>query len=129
MTFYRELLMDHYRNPRNRGRIMDSTFSTAQYNPSCGDSVLFDVVVQEGIIKQITFEGKGCVISQATSSMFTEYFVGKHIDEVLAFQKESIKDVIGIDLGSTRLKCALLSLIALQEGLTEFFKKKKKENA
>jgi len=120
MKFYKELLMDHYRNPRNKGRIANPTFSTARYNPSCGDSVLFDVVLEGQIIKKIAFEGKGCVISQATCSIFTEYFVGKRIEDVLALTKEAIKDIIGMDLGNTRIKCALLSLVALQEGIKDF---------
>jgi len=129
MKFYKELLMDHYRNPRNRGRIGSPSFSTAQYNPSCGDSVLFDVVLEDGIVKKVSFEGKGCVISQATSSIFTEYFVGKHIDEILALKKDAIKDIIGMDLGNTRIKCALLSLVALQEGILNHKKRVSKAGA
>jgi len=129
MKFYKELLMEHYKNPRNRGRIENPTFSTAQFNPSCGDSILFDVLLENGIIKKISFEGKGCVVSMATCSIFTEYFVGKRIDEVLAFQKENIKDIIGMDLGNTRIKCALLSLVALQEGIAEYQGKASKKSA
>jgi len=121
--FYKELLMDYYKNPRNRGHIEGASISTVQYNPSCGDSVSFDLVIEDGVVKKLSFDGKGCVISQATASLCTEYFVGKHIDEILALEKEDIKDIIGMELGATRIKCALLSLVALKEGI-EGFKKK-----
>ncbi|MFC1841830.1 iron-sulfur cluster assembly scaffold protein [Candidatus Dependentiae bacterium] len=124
MKFYKEILMDHYKNPRNRGRIENPDFATAQYNPSCGDSVSFSGIIdKDGIIKKLAFEGKGCVISQAIASLCTELFVDKHIDDVLNFDQKNIKDIIGMELGLTRSKCALLSLMALKEGIAEYKKK------
>ena len=126
MKFYKEILMDHYKNPRNKGHIDKPDFATAQYNPSCGDSVSFEAVIEDNILKKVAFEGKGCVISLATASIFTEYVVGKHIDDILKLEKEDIEGIIGMELGPTRMKCALLSLVALQEGIMEY--KQKLEN-
>lgn len=124
MKLYKEILMDHYQNPRNRGRIDNPDFATAQYNPSCGDSVSFEGVIKDDILKSLSFEGKGCVISQATASMFTEYFVGKNIDDILKVEEQEILKIIGVQLGPTRTRCALLSLIALQDGILEYKKSK-----
>jgi nitrogen fixation protein NifU and related proteins len=122
MKFYKEILMDHYQNPRNRGHLENPVFSTVQYNPSCGDSISFEGVIEDGIIKSLAFEGKGCVISQATASIFTEYCIGKNIEEILKIENAQIKDIIGMELGAMRIKCALLSLMALKEGIMEYNK-------
>ena len=129
MKFYKEILMDHYQNPRNRGHIDNPDFSTAQYNPSCGDSVSFEAVIENDKLAKLTFDGKGCVISQATASIFTEYVVGKHIDDILKLEKEDIQGIIGMDLGPTRIKCALLSLMALKEGIMEYKEGKASDHA
>jgi len=121
--------MDHYQNPRNRGHIDNPDFSTAQYNPSCGDSVSFEAVIENDKLAKLTFDGKGCVISQATASIFTEYVVGKHIDDILKLEKEDIQGIIGMDLGPTRIKCALLSLMALKEGIAEYKEGKASDHA
>ncbi|KKP29478.1 MAG: SUF system FeS assembly protein, NifU family [candidate division TM6 bacterium GW2011_GWF2_30_66] len=120
MKFYKEILMDHYQNPRNRGHLEKPVFSTVQYNPSCGDSISFEGIIEDGIIKALAFEGKGCVISLATASMLTEFFVGKKIEEVLGFQDSKISEIIGMPLGPMRIKCALLALMALKEGILEY---------
>ena len=112
--------MDHFQNPRNRGNIDNPDFKTAQYNPSCGDSVSFEAVIEDDMLQKMTFEGKGCVISQATASIFTEHVVGKHIEDILKIEKEDLEGIIGMELGPTRIKCALLSLMALKEGIMEY---------
>lgn len=121
MKFYKELLMDHFQNPRNKGRLENSDFSTDQYNPSCGDSISIQGCVNDGVLTEVAFVGKGCVISQAAASILSELCIGKAIDEILAIKKTDVPQLIGIDdLGPTRLKCALLSLVALQDGLLEY---------
>ncbi|MFC1842751.1 iron-sulfur cluster assembly scaffold protein [Candidatus Dependentiae bacterium] len=127
MKFYKEILMDHYQNPRHRGRVDNPDFATAQYNPSCGDSVSFEGVIEDGVLKELYFGGKGCVISQATASLFTEFFVGKRIDDILSVEPEILKEVLGMELGPTRVKCALLSLVALKEGIAEYKKGEEQE--
>lgn len=120
MKFYKEILMDHFQNPRNRGRLENPTFCTQEYNPSCGDSISFEGIIENGVLKALAFEGRGCVISLATASMLTEFFVGKNIEEVLKFEPENLKDIIGFDVGPMRIKCAALSLIALKEGILAY---------
>jgi len=73
MKFYKELLMDHFKNPRNRGRLENADFTISQFNPSCGDKISVEGIIQDGILTQVAFEGKGCVISQAAASMLSEY--------------------------------------------------------
>ncbi len=116
MNLYHETLMDHYRHPRNRGVLEDANFVSEQYNPSCGDAVQFAGMMQDGIITQVMFTGKGCVISQATASLLTELVINKTVAQVCALDKNDILQLIGIELGPTRLKCALLPLQAVQEG-------------
>lgn len=114
---YQEMLMDHYRHPRNRGSLEDADFSSAIHNPSCGDTVQFEGRVQNESVVTIAFQGKGCVISQGIASMLTEKLAGKAKKEILSLDKDFVLDMLGMQLGPTRLKCALLPLQALQEGI------------
>jgi len=123
MGFYKELIMDHYRNPRNRFKIANPDFSTEQFNPSCGDSIAIQGTLDGDLLKELAFEGKGCVISQASASILTEFCVGKTIDEVLALRQEDLPSMLGMQLGSMRIKCALLPLLAIQEGVSSCKKK------
>ena len=120
MNLYHQEIMDHYRYPRNRGAVAGATFSSQEYNPSCGDRVQFQGIVHKGAITHIGFTGHGCVISQSTASMLTELVLNKSIKDVLVLDKDAILTMLGITLGPTRLKCALLPLQALQEGLKNY---------
>lgn len=119
-NLYQEILMDHYRNPRNRGKIEGANFCGEQKNSSCGDEVLFTGNIAHNVLSAITFEGKGCVISQATASIIGEYACNKTVDEILSFDKDFIVGMIGMQLGPARLMCALLPLMALQKGIRQF---------
>lgn len=119
---YQEELMDHYHHPRYRGVLSISDIDSGQHNPSCGDSVTIQAKVQDGIIAEIAFEGKGCVISQATASMLAEYALGKSLDHMRQFSTDELLALIKIPLGPTRLKCALLSLHALKNGIEQYLK-------
>lgn len=127
MKLYKEILMDHFQNPRNKGKLENPDFSTSQYNPSCGDSISFDGIIVNGIVDQLKFDGKGCVVSQAVASMLTEYCIGKQIDEILSVDKDTLLGIIGMEIGPTRMKCAFLSLVAMKEGLEEYKKKQESE--
>lgn len=116
-TLYKDILLDHYRNPRNKGTLAQADFSCREYIPSCGDSISMQGNIKENRIEKIVFEGAGCVISQATASMLTQAVLGKTIDEVLLLSADDIQRMIGMQLGPLRLKCALLSLYAFQKGL------------
>jgi nitrogen fixation NifU-like protein len=120
MNLYKEQLLEHYRAPRNRGVLKNPDFSTGQYNPSCGDSIALQGVINNGIISNLMFTGKGCVISQAASSLLTQACIGKTITYATQLNTEFICELVGIDLGPTRLKCALLPLHALQNGIQKY---------
>lgn len=120
MDLYQQELMDHYRNPRNKGRIEHPDFSSREHNPSCGDAIAIQGVVEHNHLAQLAFEGEGCVISQAMGSLLTQACTGKSLDEVMRLGEPFVRELIGIELGPTRLRCALLALQALQQGIAEF---------
>lgn len=118
MSMYQEALMEHYKFPFNRKTIVPYDFSADGDNPSCGDEVAFTGCVDAaGTITDLGFTGKGCVISQAAASMLTEEALGKTCDEVYAFDRAFMEELVGISLGPVRLKCALLALEVLHKAL------------
>lgn len=120
MNLYQEQLMQHFRIPYHRATPENPDFVSAQYNPSCGDSVMMSGFVQENKLSSIFFMGSGCVISQATASMLAQAGEQKTIQEILQLDAEFIQKLILIELGPNRLKCALLALHALQQALQHF---------
>lgn len=115
---YREVILDHYKNPRNHGTLDPADFSFEDDNPLCGDRIRMDVRVgEDNKVKEVAFSGHGCAISQASASMLTEHIIGKSLDEVKQLSKDDILELLGIELGPVRLKCALLSLKVLKAGV------------
>jgi nitrogen fixation NifU-like protein len=114
---YREFIIDHYRNPRNYGKLEDPDISYAEDNPVCGDHIQIDLKVNDGRISDVRFSGHGCAISQASASMLTEELMGLTLEEAKGISKEDILEMLGIPLGPVRVKCALLSLKVLKAGL------------
>ncbi len=113
--FYKENILDHYRHPRHAGTLANATHSHEEHNPLCGDIVRIDLHVnRDNVIDKVAFSGKGCAISQASASMLAEWLEGKTLDEARQFSKEDILDMLGIEIGPVRLKCALLSLKVLK---------------
>ncbi len=116
--FYKENILDHYRHPRNTGTLENPTYSHEEHNPLCGDVLQIDLIVNdEGVVEQVAFEGRGCAISQASASMLTEMIQGQTLEEVKQINKEDILEMLGIEIGPVRMKCALLSLKALKAGI------------
>ena len=114
---YREVILDHYKNPRHHGTLNPHEFSFEDENPLCGDQLRIDVRLDENRrVKEAAFSGHGCAISQASASMLTETIIGKTLDEVKQLSKDDILEMLGIELGPVRLKCALLSLKVLKAG-------------
>ena len=107
---YMEQILDHYQDPRNFGKIPDADLSHEEGNPSCGDLIRIDIKLDGDRIKDIKFSGKGCAISQASSSMLTERLMGARLEDVKAMGKEDILQMLGIPIGPMRIKCALLPL-------------------
>jgi nitrogen fixation NifU-like protein len=116
--FYRENILDHYRNPRNKGRLENPTHTHEEDNPLCGDVIRIDLHINDGdVIDQVRFDGHGCAISQASASMLTEMIQDKTLEEANELSKEDILEALGIEIGPVRLKCALLSLKVLKAGV------------
>lgn len=115
---YRELIIDRYQNPHHRGELEPNDITFEDDNPLCGDHVRIDLRVDgdEKVI-EAAFSGRGCAISQASADLLVEEIIGKPLDEVKALTKEDILDLLGIQLGPVRLKCALLSLKVLKAGV------------
>ena len=116
---YREVILDHYKNPRGHGLIADADAEAEGQNPLCGDEVAVSVRfgADGDTIDDVGFEGRGCAISQAATSMLTELVKGRKASEVAALPKEELLDEIGIPLTPVRLKCAILGLGVLKVAL------------
>lgn len=114
---YREQIIDLYEHPLNRGRIEAADFSYEEDNPLCGDVVRIEVKLdKERRVADVKWTGEGCAISQASASLLTEEIKGKTLEEVKAFSKDELLDLLGIQLSMTRIKCAMLSLKVLKAG-------------
>jgi nitrogen fixation NifU-like protein len=116
---YREVILDHYKNPRGHGALADADAHAEGQNPLCGDEVsIFVRFGEDGdTIDEVTFEGRGCAISQAATSMLTELVQGRKASEVAELPKDELLDEIGIPLTPIRLKCAILGLGVLKVAL------------
>jgi nitrogen fixation NifU-like protein len=114
--FYREYILDHYKNPRNFGRIEQPDITHEEYNPLCGDMVGMDFRVRDGVIEDVQFHGRGCAISQASASLMTERLRGMTMEDARQVSKEDVLDELGIEISPARLKCALLPLKVLKVG-------------
>ena len=137
---YREVILDHYRSPRNKRHIDAAPMHVHRNNPLCGDDITVHVVVDEGgVATDVAFEGQGCSISQASASMLTEQIRGKKVDEieglVINFRKmmageegpgeDELGDLValkGVVKYPVRIKCAVLAWDALQEGISQYEK-------
>jgi nitrogen fixation NifU-like protein len=116
--FYREIIIDRYKNPHYRGSVNPADISFEDDNPLCGDFIRIELQVSDdGIINDAKFDGHGCAISQASADLLLESIHGKSIDEVKKLTKDDILNLLGIELGPVRLKCALLSLKVLKAGV------------
>ena len=114
MELYREIILDHYRNPRGWGTLKKPTAEAQGYNELCGDQLNMQVLVENGIIKTMVFTGHGCAISLATASLLSEVIGGKEISTVQKLSSEDIQELLGTRLPPTRLKCGLLPLETIQ---------------
>lgn len=114
---YREYILEHYRNPRNYGKLEQPDVHSEDSNPLCGDQLAMDLQVEDNRVKAVRFQGRGCAISQATASMLSEMIEDHSIDEVVALGKDDVLEALGIPLSPARMKCAFLSLRVLHRGL------------
>lgn len=133
---YRQVIMDHYKNPRNKGSIEDGALTIDMNNPTCGDRIHLTIQVEDGIVQNAKFDGEGCSISMSSASMMTQAIKGKKIDEALQLSHIFSDMMLGkeyddsIDLGDiealngvakfpARIKCATLAWKAMEKGVSE----------
>lgn len=115
---YREIIIEHYKNPSYRGHLDPSDIAFADNNPLCGDHIEVNLRVDDqGVVSDARFDGHGCAISQASADLLMEFIIGKPLESLKQLTKQDILDLLGIDLGPVRLKCALLSLKVLKAGV------------
>ncbi|MBI4235655.1 iron-sulfur cluster assembly scaffold protein [Candidatus Peregrinibacteria bacterium] len=123
---YTEIILDHFKNPKNKGQIDASKISkneilltATEYNPACGDKVTMQIVIKNGTIEKIAFFGEGCAISQAASSMLTEHLKGKTLEYLSKMKTEEIYKLLQIPISPARVKCALLGFIAVKNAISQ----------
>lgn len=119
---YRETILDHNANPRNKGPLDDASFSEASLNPSCGDRFTLHVKLSDDgtSVETVRFEGIGCAISTASMSLFSEKLTGMSVEDVRQLDKQFVYDLLGVPISVAREKCALVSLKTAQTGLRLF---------
>jgi nitrogen fixation NifU-like protein len=117
---YIENLLDYYQNPRNKGRIDNATVSVSGGNPGCGDIVTMYVVIEDGVAKQIQFEGQGCTISQAGASMVAEKYEGQPLEEIEEASTDDMIDEMGREVVVSRLRCATVGIGTLKGAIRQY---------
>ncbi len=116
---YRDYILEHYRSPHNFGVLDEPSVSLEGSNPLCGDRITLQLGVHDGVVDQVAFTGRGCAISQASTSLLTDEIKGKQLADVEAFMASDLLDLLGIEVSPARLKCAMLSHETLQKALAE----------
>ncbi|RFA35569.1 SUF system NifU family Fe-S cluster assembly protein [Virgibacillus dokdonensis] len=136
-TLYRQVIMDHYKNPRNKGNLDGDTLTVDMNNPTCGDRIQLNMQVEDGIVKDAKFEGEGCSISMASASMMTQAIKGLEVEKALKMSEMFSKMMLGEDIDTTgldvgdiealqgvskfpaRIKCATLCWKAMEKGVKD----------
>ena len=116
---YRDLILDHWKNPHNFGKLKKPTIEIKEANPLCGDDIELQIVVKKEKITDVKFSGEGCALSQASASILTDILKGKSLSQVKRITEEKFLKILGIRPNPARLKCALLSFSALQKALKQ----------
>jgi nitrogen fixation NifU-like protein len=113
-NLYRDFILEHYRNPHNKGVLDPHDLHFADSNPTCGDEMSMTLRVTDDRIEDVAFDGRGCAISQASASILTDELRGMSLDEVRGMDPKTVLEALGVPIGPARLKCALLSYKVLQ---------------
>jgi nitrogen fixation NifU-like protein len=113
-NLYRDFILEHYRNPHNKGVLDPHDLHFADSNPTCGDEMSMTLRVTDDRIDDVAFDGRGCAISQASASILTDELRGRSLDEVREMDPKTVLEALGVPIGPARLKCALLSYKVLQ---------------
>ena len=117
--FYRENILDHYKNPRNAGHLEAPTATAEGVNPLCGDELSIELQVDDGVVTDVRYNGRGCAISQAAASMLSDQIKGRPVGELTGVGKDDVLEELGIPLTPIRLKCAMLSVGVLKVALNQ----------
>jgi nitrogen fixation NifU-like protein len=108
---YRDQILEHYKRPHNQGRLEEFDLDFEDNNPFCGDAQhVFIKLGDDGKVSEISFEGQGCAISTAATSLLTDELAGMTREELIHLDKQFVLDLLGIDISATRMKCAMLGL-------------------
>ena len=119
-TIYSQILDDHYREPRNFGRMEDPDVQVTETNPTCGDTISLFIKVKDGILEEISYVASGCLISVASASILSEKATGSSLKEIRAMTKNDVLKNLGLKLGPAREKCALISYDALMKAIDRY---------
>ena len=114
---YRDYILEHYRRPHNFGVLENATTTQEGANPLCGDRITLQLRVADGQIAGVGFTGRGCAISQASTSLLTDEIKGKPVEKAAEITAGDVLDLLGIEISPARMKCAMLSLETLQGAL------------
>jgi len=123
MDIYAENIIDHYKNPRNFGKIKSPTIHHSEANHSCGDTMEIDMIITDDKIIDFKFSGEGCAISQSAISILSEELINMKISKAENLSKQDIIDILGIPVSVRRMKCALLGLLTIKNAI-KIWKKK-----
>jgi nitrogen fixation NifU-like protein len=118
-SLYRENILEHYRQPHHHGTLAAPDVHVDVDNPLCGDRLSLDVQLAEGTIADVAFTGRGCAISQASASILSDELVGMPVAEAAQLRQSDLLELLGVDIGPARLKCALLALKGLKMALIQ----------
>ena len=118
-NIYSEMILEYYKHPKNRKKLDHPDIQNHSHNPLCGDKCDIFIKLDENksVLEQVTFDGEGCAISIASASMTTQLMKGKTLKEALELDKEELLEMLGIQLSPNRLKCALLGLDTIKNGI------------
>ncbi len=117
MNIYTEIILEHFKNPKNYGRLDKKTRNDIGKNNTCGDKITIDLLIEKETLKDIAFEGQGCAISIASMSILSEKIKGLPISEIEKLNEEDIKKFLKIDISHGRMNCAMLGLKTLKQML------------
>jgi len=124
---YQENILDHYKHPRHKRALTSCTFQHHEVNPVCGDMLTFYVDVANGVIKDISFSGHGCAISQASASLLAEYLYEKTVLVLEKLKPEVLYELLGITISPGRVKCAMLSFVTVTKAYGNYVTGKKRD--
>ena len=119
-ALYSDILLDHFRHPRNYGRLESPDISNEQFNPLCGDRIRLELKFSASTVNEARFKGDACAICTAAASLLTELDLGKDIEQLAAIPDAQLVAALESDIQPARMQCALLPLLALRAGLRDY---------